>query len=149
MNAFNVEVMSGFDINKNGKCSKEEFHYIYIMNKGSLPEPVFPNKEEFFKLLCPNGPPMSKEKKEEFEEMWDKFDANQDGFLSKKEIVEAFSKLLHEIGKEGDSITKGSEAAWKAFEAMDTNGDGKISKKEMFLFMQKHGELDLSHLKDC
>jgi len=84
--------------------------------------------------------------------MFETMDADKDGKISKDEFKTAMEKMAEKIkeragdkagkggGKAGDLMEK---VAQKAFEKMDANSDGSISKEEF-----EKSEFDPSNLKD-
>ena len=93
---------------------------------------------------------MDEEMKQQLEGFWNEIDVNNDGNLDKKEVVAFFRKMMTESGKgeAEEGIKKGGDAAWTAFLAMDANGDGKISKDEVFAYLAEHGEPNLPMPED-
>ncbi len=65
---------------------------------------------------------------EQLEEIFKKYDVNQDGFLDKDELRKYSTETFQQMGGQGTPTEEEFEAGFKA---MDKNQDGKISREEV------------------
>lgn len=62
------------------------------------------------------------------DELFEIYDKNQDGVISRGEFVDLIDCLLHE---------KGVHVSTEIFDRFDTNHDGKISKEELLVLVKE------------
>ena len=67
------------------------------------------------------------------ERIFDKYDANRNGFLEKKEVLRLMNEILSDKGHPPATFTQFN----KFFAEIDDNGDGVISRSEISRFVRK------------
>lgn len=71
-------------------------------------------------------------------------DSDDDGFIQPQEFFDAIEALAD---MSGNTLKKNwKELVKPVMEAVDTNNDGKASKKEIYEAMKKHGIPDVNKL---
>ena len=83
------------------------------------------------------------------EEQWKMLDVNNDGILERKEfegfLKNEFKRFNEFAASDGSTAISEAEMEaevtleWEKFLASDANGDGKISKAELFDYLEKRG----------
>lgn len=92
--------------------------------------------EEYGEFVLP--PPINLEVMDEMiqktvEDLWSKFDKNQNGYLDKEEALEFIRQTLDDVAKD---VAKDDEAIEEAFNQFDVDGNGRIAKPEMIHFIR-------------
>jgi Ca2+-binding EF-hand superfamily protein len=81
------------------------------------------------------GEGRGKQRRQVFSEVWQKVDANQDGFISKEEF-DAMPRIKDLPDDKRQHL----------FKRLDKNGDGKLKKKEMSKMSGSRGRAPMQHL---
>ena len=72
------------------------------------------------------------------EEIWQRFDVDNSGFLDREESEKMFRQILTEFGESIDFTDADFRVAFKEF---DKNRNGRIARDEMKLFIIKMADL--------
>lgn len=149
-------MFDSIDTNHDGSIDKAELTSFMQNHKGPKGDSV--NIDQLFSKIDTNGDgSISKAESDAYQakmaanrpDMFSRIDTNNDGSISKAEFSAFMSHRHSHAGKAGataatdsDGDNDGSQSADSLFSAIDTNGDGVISKAELDAYHQKmHGSM--------
>ena len=159
-----AESFARFDTNKDGKLDKQEVEAMLAVLRKQVAKPGGPAGRAGAEQLVSqwllqfdkdNDGRISKEEaRGPLAQGFARIDANQDGFLDRKELTVAAERLLAMRGPldnarpDFDALDKDADGRLsreelkgtrfeKQFDAIDTNKDGKVDRKEFEAFLKK------------